>query len=118
MKKLVNNIGIGMFQMPFYDKKAFGHGGGIDGFRSNAAYFPGENVSIACTFNGLSMSMNDILIGALSIYFGKEYSLPEFKPGLKLKSEELDIYLGVYSSPSFPLAITISKKDSMLIRLT
>ncbi|MBN2522845.1 MAG: beta-lactamase family protein, partial [Bacteroidales bacterium] len=100
MKKLVDNFGIGMFQMPFYDKRAFGHNGGIDGFRSNIAYFPDDNASIACTFNGLAMSMNDILIGALSIYFGKEYSLPEFKPALILKSEELDIYPGVYSSPT------------------
>jgi hypothetical protein len=60
------------------------------------------------------MSMNDILIGALSIYFGYEYSFPEFNPGLKLKSEDLDIYLGVYSSPTFPLKITITKEDDVL----
>ena len=61
------------------------------------------------------MPMNDILIGALSIYFGKDYTLPDFKPSLELKGEDLDQYLGVYSSSSFPLKITISKKDNVLI---
>ncbi|MEM9328867.1 MAG: serine hydrolase domain-containing protein [Bacteroidota bacterium] len=40
MRKLVDGFGLGVFQVPFYDKKAFGHTGGIDGFRSTAFYFP------------------------------------------------------------------------------
>jgi CubicO group peptidase (beta-lactamase class C family) len=114
MEKLMDNFGIGMFRIPFYDKSAFGHTGGIDGFQSNAAYFPDEKVSIAYTSNGVGMAMNDIMIGTLSIFFGKEYSLPEFKAPLKFTSEALDIYLGVYSSPSFPLKITISKNGNIL----
>ncbi|MGB5783584.1 MAG: peptidase, partial [Eudoraea sp.] len=50
-----------------------------------------------------------------SIYFGKEYALPEFNPPLDLKPEELDTYLGIYSSPDFPLKITISKEKNKLI---
>ena len=96
-------------------KRAFGHNGGIDGFQSNAAYFPEDKVSIAYTTNGVAMPMNDILIGALSIYYGKDYSLPDFKPGLAVKSEDLDQYLGVYSSPQFPLKVTITKKGNVLI---
>lgn len=115
MKKLVEGAGIGMFQIPFYEKRAYGHNGGIDGFQSNAAYFPVEKVAIAYTANGVGMAMNDILIGALSIYFGKTYALPEFKPGLALTSEALDQYVGVYSSPTFPLKLTISKQGNVLI---
>jgi len=117
MMEIEDGYGLGMFQVPFYDKKAFGHNGAIDGFQSNAYYFPVENVSIAFTANGLAMPINDIMIGALSIYFGKDYSLPEFKEtkALNLKSEDLDKYLGVFSSPSFPLKITITKKDNILV---
>ena len=115
MTKLVDDIGLGLFQIPFYDKRAFGHNGGIDGFQSSAGYFPSDSVAIAYTTNGVGMGMNDILIGALSIYFGKDYQLPEFKPGPKLTSEDLDVYLGVYSSPTFPLKVTIAKEGTTLI---
>jgi CubicO group peptidase (beta-lactamase class C family) len=115
MKKLVDNFGMGMFQIPFYERKAFGHNGGIDGFRSTAGYFPDEKVSIAYTTNGMVMPMNDIMIGALSIYFGKDYSLPEFKEPLKIAPGQLDLYVGTYSSPGFPLKVTISRKDSTLV---
>lgn len=115
MTKLVDVFGMGMIQIPFYERKAFGHTGGIDGFRSMAAYFPDEKVSIAYTTNGMVMPMNDIMIGALSIYFGKDYSLPEFKEPLKISPGQLDLYVGTYSSPGFPLKVTISRKDSTLI---
>ena len=115
MMDIKDGFGIGMFQVPFYDKKAFGHTGGIDGFQSNAFYFPEEKVSLAYTGNGIVMPRNDIMIGVLSIYFGKEYELPDFKPALELSSEELDPYLGVYSSPTFPMKVTISKDGTTLI---
>jgi CubicO group peptidase (beta-lactamase class C family) len=115
MKKLVDGFGIGMFQIPFYERMAFGHTGGIDGFQSMIGYFPDEKVSIAYTSNGVVMPMNDILIGALSIYFGKDYILPDFKPAMELTSAALDKYLGVYSSPDFPLKVTITKNGNTLI---
>lgn len=115
MMKIQDGIGIGMFQVPFYDKKGFGHTGGIDGFQSNAFYCPNEKVAVSYTSNGVVMPTNDILIGALSVYFGKEYKLPTFTESLHLESEELDKYLGIYSSPEFPLKITITKEENTLI---
>ncbi|MEQ9438943.1 MAG: serine hydrolase domain-containing protein [Cyclobacteriaceae bacterium] len=115
MTDLQDGYGLGMLQAPFYDKKAFGHTGGIDGFQSNAFYFPTEKVSVAYTSNGVVMPMNDILIGALSIYFGKDYDLADITPALKLKPEDLDQFLGVYSSPTFPVKLTITKNGNVLI---
>lgn len=115
MIKIEDGYGMGLFQAPFYDKKAYGHNGGIDGFQSNAFYFPQEKVSVAYTSNGVVTPVNDILIGVLSIYFGREYALPEFNPPMDLKPEELNKYLGIYSSPDFPLKITISKEKNKLI---
>jgi len=115
MKDIIEGYGIGMIQIPFYDKKSFGHTGGIDGFQSMASYFPEENFSISYCSNGVVMPRNDILIGVLSIYFQIDYQLPDFKPGIELTSEDLDQYLGIYSSPSFPLKITISKDNNILI---
>ncbi len=110
MKHLEDNFGMGLFVFPFNDKKAYGHNGGIDGFVSSAAYFPTEEVSIAYVANGMVMPLNDILLGVLSIYFGEPYDLPVFSPPLVLSEQELTQYVGVYSSPAFPLKITIAKE--------
>lgn len=115
MTDLEDNYGMGMFRVPFYSRKAYGHNGAIDGFRSSAYFFPEENVSVAYTSNAASMAVNDINIGVLSIFFGKEYAFPEFKAPLALAPEELEQYVGVYSAPTFPLKVAITKNDSVLM---
>lgn len=114
MKTIKDGFGIGLFQVPFYDLKGFGHTGGIDGFQANVFYFPEQKVSIALTSNAVDFPLNDILLGALSIYWNKEYKLPVFKKAVALKSEDLDKYLGVYSAPNFPIKLTISKEGNIL----
>jgi D-alanyl-D-alanine carboxypeptidase len=114
MKTLTDGIGMGMFQFPFYDKKAYGHNGGIDGFASNVAYFPEESLAVSYCTNGMLYPLNDILIGILSICFDKQYSFPTFKT-IALKTEDLDKYLGVYSSTQVPIKITITKDNTALI---
>jgi D-alanyl-D-alanine carboxypeptidase len=114
MIDLRDGYGMGIFQVPFYERKAYGHNGAIDGFRASAFFFPDEKVSMSYTANAVSMAPNDINIGVLSVYFGKEYSFPEFKEPIALAPETLDQYVGVYSSPTFPLKVTITKTDSVL----
>lgn len=109
MTTLVDNYGMGLIQFPFDELKGFGHTGGIDAFQSMVGYFPDKNVSFAYCSNGVSMSRNDILIGALNIYTGKDFQFPEFKDAIFLSDEELDKYLGTYGAVNFPLKITISK---------
>ncbi|MCC8146149.1 MAG: beta-lactamase family protein, partial [Bacteroidales bacterium] len=115
MITLKDGFGFGLVQVPFYEMKAYGHTGGLDGFRSNAFYFPEEKVSVALTSNGVVYPLNDILIGALSIYFGKEFQFPAFKESIILTTEELNSYTGVYSADSFPLEITVSRDDNILV---
>jgi CubicO group peptidase (beta-lactamase class C family) len=115
MTTLIDGYGLGLFQLPFYERRAFGHNGGIDGFQSNASYFQDDGVGLAYITNGTVMALNDILIGVLSIYFNKDYELPIFTPPIEISSEELDKYLGIYSSQAMPLKITISKNGSQLM---
>lgn len=115
MTTLEDGYGLGLFQLPFYERRAFGHNGGIDGFQSNASYFQDDGVGMAYITNGTVMSLNDILIGVLSIYFNKDYELPTFTPAIEISSEELDKYLGIYSSEALPLKVTISKDGNQLM---
>ena len=64
--------------------------------------------------NGSDYSLKQILVGVLSIYFEKEFALPNFENEIILKEEETTQYEGVYSSLQFPLKITIFSKGNTL----
>lgn len=113
METLKDNYGMGLFQMPFYDKKSFGHTGGIDGFSSMFGYFPEDKVAFALTSNGSNYQNNAIAIALLSAVFDKPYEIPVFST-YSLTPEELDAYTGVYSSTQIPLKITVAKSGTML----
>lgn len=114
METLKEDYGMGLFQFPFGTKLGFGHTGGIDGFTSVLIHFKDENISYALTSNGTNFSSNDISIAVLSAVFNEPYKLPEFT-SFALTSEDLDKYLGVYSSSQIPLKITITKENTTLI---
>lgn len=113
MITLQDNYGMGIFQIPFYDKKGFGHTGGIDEFRSVLYYFPEDKIAVALTSNGKTYDNNDIIIAALSSYFNKPFVIPTFK-NIELKTEDLDPYLGEYSDAGFPMKIKITKDNLKL----
>jgi D-alanyl-D-alanine carboxypeptidase len=118
MKTIKDNYGMGIFQVPFYDKKGFGHTGGIDGFGSVLSYFPENKLAIALTSNGMLYENNTIIIAALSSYYNKPFQVPTFKI-IELKPEDLDKYLGEYSKENFPLKINITKElDKLFAQAT
>jgi len=114
MKTIKDGYGIGLFQIPFYKSSGYGHSGGIDGFSSVYSYFPDGKISYALTSNGTNMNNNDISIAVLSAVYDKPYEIPIFTT-FNLTSEDLDKYLGVYSSSQIPLKITITKDGNTLI---
>lgn len=114
MKTIKDGYGIGLFQIPFYRSVGYGHTGGIDGFSSVYSHFPNDNISYALVSNGTNMSNNDISIAVLSAVYDKPYEIPVFRR-YNLTSEDLDKYLGVYSSKQIALKITITKDGNTLI---
>jgi D-alanyl-D-alanine carboxypeptidase len=113
METIKDKFGMGILKFPYYDIICFGHTGGIDGFLSAITYFPDSHLALALTSNGILYNTNDVLIGALSCYYNKPFDIPTFKT-IDLKTEDLDPYLGEYSSPDFPLNITITKVNLKL----
>ena len=61
--------------------------------------------------------LNEMMIGVLSITFNRAYTIPDYdsSTAVTLKAEDLDKYLGVYSSPQLPIKITISKNKNTLM---
>ncbi|MEJ5145275.1 serine hydrolase domain-containing protein [Sphingobacterium sp. MYb388] len=114
MKSIKDQYGVGLFQIPFYDKIGYGHTGGIDGFSSVFSHFDDENIDFALTSNGTNFNNNNIAIALLSAVYNKPYDIPNFSSH-EVSSEDLDKYLGIYASKQIPLKITITKDKKTLM---
>ena len=115
MKTIRDGYGRGLMLLPFGSKQSYGHGGSIDGFLSMASYFPDDKVAVAVCTNGQQYPLNDLMLGILSIYFGKPYKIPNFAaPAYVPAAADLDRYAGTYASPQIPLKVTLTKEGNTL----
>ena len=113
MTTLHNHFGYGIFAMNFFEHQGFGHTGGIDGFQSVLSWFPAERLAVAICVNAAGISLNEVLIGVLSMYYGRDYTFPSFAT-VQVPEALLKSYAGIYSTPDFPLKMTITFKDNLL----
>jgi D-alanyl-D-alanine carboxypeptidase len=107
-------MGHGLFAFPFGTRRAFGHYGGIDGFQSMLGHFQEDGVSVSVIGNGVNYSVNDVVIGLLSIVFDRPYKLPDFSE-VKVPEKALQRYTGIYARKNFPLKITVTISDGELV---
>jgi D-alanyl-D-alanine carboxypeptidase len=115
MKTIRDGYGRGLMMMPLGTKQSYGHGGSIDGFLSMASYFPDDKVAVAVCTNGQQYAFNDLMLGILSIYFGKPYKIPDFSASAYVPAPaDLDRYAGTYASSQLPLKVTFTKQGTTL----
>lgn len=108
MMELKDRYGRGLVKFPFYDRVAYGHNGHIDNFTSTLAFFPKDSTVVSIVCNGVNYVFNDALIGLLSIYFGKPYTMPEFGKKAALTEAQLKRVEGVYTTTVMPMEITVT----------
>lgn len=106
MKTIKDGYGKGLIIAPFEERKFYGHTGGIENFRAAAGYNIEEKTGFAIVVNGDHFNRNDIMIGVLSLFYGKDYQFPDLK-GFNVSATLLAKYEGTYSSKSLPIKITI-----------
>jgi len=114
MKSMEDYYGKGLIIAPFEERKFYGHTGGIENFRAAAGYNPDDKTGFAIIVNGDNYNRNDIMIGVLNLFYGKEYTFPDLK-GFKVSKESLSKYVGIYSTPTFPMKITITEVNGELL---
>lgn len=114
MKTIQDNFGMGLFQTNYFDTISFGHNGGIDGFVSMFRYFPEDKMAFVVTSNGLDYDFNAIETVLAKTLFNKHFDLPVFST-YEHSSKELNLYLGTYSSKTFPVKINVTKSKKQLI---
>jgi D-alanyl-D-alanine carboxypeptidase len=109
-----DGYGMGIFSIPFYETIAYGHNGKLDGFQSMMAYFPNEKLSIAFSANGVNTDANEFLVGILSIYFNKPYTIPVFYT-FHVPENILKEYSGIYHSEMLHLDFYISMNGNVIV---
>ncbi len=115
MSNMQEGMGKGLILMPFQGKSLYGYTGAIDGFSTVLSYSPEDSVAFACTYNALNYSMNEILIGILSIYYGNNFQIPSFQEiDYKLPKGKFGLYKGVYDTERVPIKITVSQDGDQL----
>ncbi|WP_191164176.1 serine hydrolase domain-containing protein [Mucilaginibacter glaciei] len=110
MQPFQAGYGLAMRKSGEGDEASYGHNGAIDGFRAELSYFPAHKLAISYTSNGGIYLTDKVLKGVTNIVLNKPFELPTFKL-ITLKAEDLDKYIGVYTSPAFPLKITVGKNS-------
>lgn len=113
MIKLDNGYGKGIFIAPFGDRTFYTHNGGIEGFTSVLGYYPQEKLGFSILVNYENYSINEILIGLLSIYYKMPYDFPDFTV-VNVDESVLKSYEGVYAAENIPLKITIKTENGIL----
>lgn len=115
MEAVRDKFGRGMMALPFGGRPGFGHGGIIDDFRAMASYFPGEQLAVALCCNSGPGSLDEAMVGALSICFNQPYKIPTFQASTYAPAPAaLARYAGTYASPQLPLKIAITNDGATL----
>jgi D-alanyl-D-alanine carboxypeptidase len=109
MKTMKDKFGFAMFLSDFKGRASYGHGGAIDAFLSELAYFPAEKLAVSYVSDGGGYSPEKVMQAVFNIYFNQPYAIPVFT-----EVSGPDKYLGVYTSKQMPLKITIGKEGSTL----
>ncbi len=114
MTKLRDHFGMGLIFYPYHNKDGYGHTGGIDGYQSNLAAYPDDDLYISIAANALSWSNNSLLLTLLDAWHGKPVELPDFD-NIALSEEHLKALAGNYASAQFPLQIRVWEENGRLM---
>lgn len=114
METFTDHVGLGLFEFPYGVKRGYGHTGGIDAFSAVYGYFKDGRVNMALLSNGTSITNNDISVALISAAYGDSVKVPDFSVK-QLSAEELNQYVGVYSSKQIPLKLTFTVKKGKLV---
>ena len=124
LKKMLSSgysYGRGIARYPFYERYTHGHYGKIEGFHSALLYFPQDDMSLAVSVNGLALKFNDdIVVPILSIYYKKNYQLPNYSyQRVEIDENRLTPLVGDYhfqstQDPDFKIDTSLFIKNDQL----
>jgi D-alanyl-D-alanine carboxypeptidase len=109
-----DGYGMGVFNIPFYDRTATGHNGKLDNFESFMGYFPSDRMAIGLSVNGANADISELVIGVLSICFHRPFQIPQFYT-VDVPETLLDEYSGIYYSGTMQLNFYITREGNVIV---
>lgn len=113
LKQLQDGYGCGIFQLPFGERKAWGHNGSIDGFRSVFAYFPDDSTAFCLLSNAAYEKLNTAALSLMKLYFGVPFTQPQFNAA-QISPLYLRHLHGVYRDTLKNKKLAIKKEGAQL----
>ena len=113
MKTMRDGEGFGMATFTFAGKTFYGHTGGADNYGAWLAYEPEEKLAVAYTANAKIYPVENIVRGAVEIYYNKPFQIPALE-SIEVNPDVLDRYVGIYSTPDAPAKATVTRDGSTL----
>src|SRR5215471_3639165 len=94
-----NNYAFGLAVENSGGRKKISHGGGIEGFNTQLAYYPGDKLTVAVLANLNGPAVGDIEGKLAAIARGEAVTLPSERREITLDSKVLTRYVGAYQMP-------------------
>jgi CubicO group peptidase (beta-lactamase class C family) len=102
-----DNYGFGLFISSVDGHKKIDHGGGIEGFNTEVAYYPDDQLAVIVLANLNGGASEEIANKAAVIEFGGKVTLSSERKEITLKPQELSALVGTYSlAPGVDLTVT------------
>jgi CubicO group peptidase (beta-lactamase class C family) len=113
MKTMRDGEGLGMVTFTFAGKTFYGHTGGADNYGAWLAYEPEEKLAVAYTTNAKIHPVENIVRGAVEIYYNKPFQIPALE-SIAVNLDVLDRYVGIYATPDAPAKAVVTRDGSTL----
>lgn len=113
MTTIRDGEGLGIIPFTYAGKTFYGGTGGGDNYGSWLVYQPEEKLAVAYTTNAKIYPVENIVRGAIDIYYNKPFTIPALE-SLAISLEILDKYIGVYSTPDAPVKWRITREGGTL----
>jgi CubicO group peptidase (beta-lactamase class C family) len=110
-----DNYAYGFIVDKQFNRRRISHGGGINGFTTQIARYPDDDVCVVVLNNLGGPATGAIARDVAAIVFGEKYSLPVERQEVTLAPAVLDKYVGSYKAGPFDLTI---KRDGAALTIT
>ncbi|MFL6227901.1 MAG: serine hydrolase [Pyrinomonadaceae bacterium] len=113
-----HDYGYGWGVAKVLNRKAYSHGGGIEGFRTYIARFPEEHATVIVLSNFEGARPIVVARDLAAILFGEKYDVPVERVVAKVDPKIYDAYVGEYEIvPTFHFVVT-REGDHLMIQAT
>lgn len=94
-----SNYAFGLMVETVGSHKRISHGGGIEGFNTELAYYPDDKLTVVVLANQNGPEAGDIATKLAAVAHGETVTLPSERKEITLNSKALSRYVGAYQMP-------------------